>query len=340
MSITLTSSNLRMTKILYAVQATGNGHLSRAKQLMPYLERYGEVDTMISGSNSTLDIGIKKTFTSPGLSLFYKKCGGLNYLQMVTSIKPKRLYNDINTLPVEKYDFVINDFDFITSRACIKKGVRSIQFGHQASFISDYTPRPERNSLIGEFILKKYAKADKYVGLHFMEYDKHIFPPVIKDRIINSNPKNQKHITVYLPSLNQECLQEILESINNVHFHWFLPNHKEITRNKNITYFPISNDLFTESMINCEGVMTGGGFETPAEAFYLKKKLMCIPITDHYEQECNAAAAKQLGAYVIFNMDYKHLESHIRSWLDTPRTNREQKANNIPETLEYIFDMA
>jgi hypothetical protein len=29
-------------KIFYAVQATGNGHISRAIQLMPYLEKLGD----------------------------------------------------------------------------------------------------------------------------------------------------------------------------------------------------------------------------------------------------------------------------------------------------------
>ena len=31
-------------KIFYAIQGTGNGHLSRAEQLYPYLQKYGEVD--------------------------------------------------------------------------------------------------------------------------------------------------------------------------------------------------------------------------------------------------------------------------------------------------------
>jgi len=33
-----------MAKIFYAVQATGNGHVSRAQQLYPYLKQFGEVD--------------------------------------------------------------------------------------------------------------------------------------------------------------------------------------------------------------------------------------------------------------------------------------------------------
>ncbi len=31
-------------KIFYAIQATGNGHIARAIELMPYLQQYGDVD--------------------------------------------------------------------------------------------------------------------------------------------------------------------------------------------------------------------------------------------------------------------------------------------------------
>ena len=41
-------------KIFYAVQATGNGHISRAMELLPYLERYGQVDIFLSGANNSL----------------------------------------------------------------------------------------------------------------------------------------------------------------------------------------------------------------------------------------------------------------------------------------------
>ena len=35
-------------KIFYAVQATGNGHISRAIEILPYLRKYGEVDIFLS----------------------------------------------------------------------------------------------------------------------------------------------------------------------------------------------------------------------------------------------------------------------------------------------------
>ena len=57
-------------KIFYAVQATGNGHVSRAQQLYPYLQKFGEVDFFISGNNANLDFKLPKerTFsTSPSI---------------------------------------------------------------------------------------------------------------------------------------------------------------------------------------------------------------------------------------------------------------------------------
>lgn len=70
-------------KILYAVQATGNGHISRAMQLLPQLEQYGTVDLFLSGNNASLQLNGNVKFRSKGLSLYYTKCGGLSYTGML-----------------------------------------------------------------------------------------------------------------------------------------------------------------------------------------------------------------------------------------------------------------
>jgi hypothetical protein len=36
--------------------------------------------------------------------------------------------------------------------------------------------------------------------------------------------------------------------------------------------------------------LCNAGFETPAEALFMDKKLFVIPIHNQYEQECNACA--------------------------------------------------
>ena len=73
-------------KIFYAIQGTGNGHLSRAVELYPFLKKYGEIDFFLSGSNTNLKNNLPIKYTSKGVSLFYKHTGGLDYLKIIRSL--------------------------------------------------------------------------------------------------------------------------------------------------------------------------------------------------------------------------------------------------------------
>lgn len=324
-------------KIFYAVQATGNGHISRAIQLYPYLQKYGTVDFFLSGNNASLTTGLPIQYKSRGCSLHYSSCGGLDYWNIAKNIEPIRLYKEAKALPLKEYDVVINDFESITSLACKLQNVQSIQFGHQASFISDATPRPEKKSIMGELILKHYAPSPKNIGLHFEKYDSFIYPPIIKDEITNAEPTNLKHITIYLPSFQKDCLEKAFKKVKDVAFHWFLSDVDFRYTEGNITYYPINQKLFNESLISCDGIITGGGFETPAEALYLGKKILSIPIQNHYEQECNAEALKQMGIPVIYEVG-TNFDEIIENWLNSDIQYPSMQANNIPETLEILFD--
>jgi len=46
-------------KILYAIQGTGNGHISRAKDVIPILKQKGEVDILISGNQAEVKLPYK-----------------------------------------------------------------------------------------------------------------------------------------------------------------------------------------------------------------------------------------------------------------------------------------
>lgn len=324
-------------KIFYAIQATGNGHISRAIQLYPYLQKFGTVDFFLSGNNSSLNIDIPVKFKSDGCSLHYSKCGGLNYWDITKNIHPVQMFKDAKSLPLKNYDVVINDFDSITSLACKLQKVHSVQLGHQASFISETTPRPEKKSLMGELILKHYASSSKYIGFHFEKYDSFIYPPIIKDDIINATPKNKDHITVYLPSFQKNCLEKAFAKLPEQEFHWFLNDVKRKYSVGNVTYYPVNQNDFNYSLINCNGIITGGGFETPAEALYLRKKILSIPIRKHYEQECNAAALKKMGVPVIYEVGNDFHEV-IENWLNSATQFPTIQANNIPETLQLLFD--
>lgn len=323
-------------KILYAIQATGNGHISRAIQLLPYLEQLGEVDIFLSGDNYSLTLDYPIKYQSQGVSLYFNECGDLNFFKTFQKAKFRRILKEANELPVEKYDLIINDFEYITARACKIKNRPSVQFGHQASFMSPLVPRPARISKIGEFVLSNFAKSTDYLGLHFQAYDDFVLNPIIKERIINATPKDKGHITVYLPSYLDHCLKDVFHKMSDVEFHWFIAGNKEIRREHNIKYFPIDNHLFSYSLQDCHGIITGGGFETPSEALYLQKKLLSIPITNHYEQQCNAEALRLLGVDTIPHLKVEELEQNIRQWLNKKPANIIIQPNIIRETIDQL----
>jgi len=69
-------------KILYAVQPTGNGHIARAQEIIPILQKYGEVEVIDSGSNAQLSPGFEINYSFRGISLFYSKSGRKSLLQL------------------------------------------------------------------------------------------------------------------------------------------------------------------------------------------------------------------------------------------------------------------
>ena len=320
-------------KIFYAIQGTGNGHLSRAIELYPHLQKYGEVDFFLSGSNAHLNGSIPIKYRSKGLSLFYKNTGGLDYKKMLSSLSLS-VFKDAKKLPVENYDLVINDFDFVTSLACSLKKTPCVHFGHQASFQSKKTPRPLQKNILGNYILENFVKSNHHIGLHFENYDNHIYNPIIKEDIIKASPINDGHITVYLPQYSIEFLQPYFLAQPKFHFEVFTKEVTSISCNKNITYYPINNQQFTSSLIRCYGIITAGGFETPAEAMYLNKKILSIPILNHYEQSCNSVALEKMGVMVLKKIN-KNFAQHFKEWV----TEKKPVKLNLTHTTAEIVDI-
>lgn len=323
-------------KILYAVQATGNGHISRAMELLPYLQHYGKVDLFLSGDNSSLELDVPVKYRSKGLSLYYNCRGGLDYWQIAKAFQLPRLKKEIRELPVEKYQLVINDFEYITAAACAKKKIPSVNFGHQASFQSAHTPRPEKRNGAGEWVLKNYAKASRYIGLHFKQYDDFIFPPVIKKEILDAEPADHRYITVYLPSFCEQQLKDLLLPLTGTRFEVFCRDTTKPYSLRNLHFLPVEKNRFNKSLIHCTGIITGAGFETPAEALHLGKKLMCIPIRGQYEQQCNAAALQEMGVTCLkkIGVDFKE---HFTRWMETPVDIKLQYDNSIEQCLNSLF---
>lgn len=301
-------------KIFYAVQATGNGHISRALEIIPFLKKYGQTDVFLSGNNYSLKNNLPIAYRSKGMSLCYDNNGGIDLKKTIGSIRFKKIYNEAKHLPIEKYDLIINDFECITSLACKIKNIPSVHFGHQASFQSKKVPRPDKKEFIGEWVLKNYANGNRNIGLHFRSYDENIFSPIIKSSILEAKPKDNGHITIYLNHYTDQFIIKYLSSLSNFKFELF-SNHTDSPYTiNNIKVFPVNRELFNQSLITCHGIITGAGFETPAEALYLGKKLMVIPLRGQYEQQCNAKALEEFNVMSIPDFD-EFFPSYFNNWI-------------------------
>lgn len=322
--------------ILYAIQGTGNGHLSRARDLVPRLQAYGKVDLLVSGTQSDIELDYPIRYRYRGLSFVYDRRGGISYLKSGWHTVSTHLIQEVRSLPVKQYDLVLNDFEPVSAWAAKFSGVPCISIGHQASFRSARSPRPNRKDLFGEAVLRYYAPARKAVGFHFQPYDSFIFPPVIRSDVRERVPADRGFFTVYLPAFNEHSLLHLLQQIPEVDWQVFSRYARKQYTLRNIRIHPIDAEAFTESLIHCTGVLTSAGFETPAEALYLGKKLMTIPIKGQYEQACNAAALQLMGVHVVHQIETDFID-HLRQWVWSHMPGRMLFPDMTEQALETAF---
>ena len=324
-------------KILYAIQGTGNGHLSRAMDIIPCLMNHADVSILVSGIQGDLVLPYKLAYKLRGLSFIFGRSGGVDIWKTCVKSNIKKLIKEINSIPVENYDLVINDFEPVSAWACYVKNIPCIGLSHQSAVLSDQTPRTETTDILGKLILKNYAPNTAQYGFHFKAYDENIFTPVIRKQVRDELIHNYGHYTVYLPAYDDSRLIKKLSHFKNVHWDVFSKHNRKPFQIKNVSVQPIHNERFISSMASSEGILCGAGFETPAEALFMKKKLLVVPMKHQYEQQLNAAALSQMGVPVIKNLDDKY-DSVIRNWIDSNSVINVDYPNRTQEIIDRIID--
>lgn len=324
-------------RILYAIQGTGNGHISRARDIIPFLEDKGQLDILISGTEADVELGYPVKYSLKGLSFVFGKKGGIDLAATYKKAKLKRFYDEIKNLPVNDYDMVISDFEPVSAWACRLQKKPCIALSHQAAVLNKKSPRPDNFDPVGKLIAKNYAPATVHYGFHFKAYDSNIFTPVIRTKIRHSISRNKKHYTVYLPAYSDKKIIKVLSEIDGIEWQVFSKSSKKSYVEKNIIVRTIDNDSFIKSMASSAGVLCGAGFETPAEALFLGKKLMVIPMKGQYEQQCNAAALEKMGVPVLKKLRASHIKK-IEKWTKTGKTIPVDFPDITGKIIDQIFD--
>ncbi|MCA1803037.1 MAG: hypothetical protein LC662_11310 [Rhodothermaceae bacterium] len=326
-------------KILYAVQGTGNGHASRASEFIPLFRQHGSVDVLVSGNSVDVDMGQPVSYHLCGISYSFGRKGGIDIPKTLQKLSLMRFYREVRDFPIQRYDLVINDFEPVTAWAAKKAGVPCVALSHQASFLSENTPRPALRNPAAEAVIRYFAPAQSAVGVHFSRYDSFIHTPLIRTAVRNLNPVNRGHVTVYLPAYDDQWLLRFFQAVPGVKWHVFSKSCRSAYTAGNVDVMPVSGDGYLKSLESCHGLMCGAGFEAPAEGLYLGKKLMVIPMKNQYEQKCNAAALSEMGVKVV-NTIRNDFPIRISNWLDQPGTIKPDYADNKWDLVDQVLALA
>ncbi|WP_225000063.1 glycosyltransferase family protein [Cesiribacter sp. SM1] len=302
-------------KILYAVQGTGNGHLSRAREIIPALQKRAEVEVLVSGTQADISLPVPPKYQYHGISFIFGQKGGIDFAATWRRNYLQQIMKEVNSLPVQEYDLVISDFEPISCWASQLKGKTCIGLSNQATILLPGTPRPKHRDPVGEMVLRYYAPTAAAYGFHFQAYQPNIFTPVIRQEVRQLQPSDEGYYTVYLPAHSDELILKVLSAIPDIPWQVFSKHSKKPYRCGNVNIQPIKERAFLESMEGCSGILCAAGFATPAEALFLKKKLMVVPMKYQYEQQCNAAALKAMGVAVLKSFKKKQLP-RILDWLE------------------------
>jgi uncharacterized protein (TIGR00661 family) len=311
-------------KILYAIQGTGNGHLARAEEVIPVLSTYGKLDIFVSGAQADIVLPFRIKYKSKGLSFYFGKNGGVDLIKTFTKNSSKDVFKEISDFPVDKYDLVINDFEPISAWACKRKGIACVSLSHQSALLSPHSPKPTHYDPLGDWILKNYAPTSHHVGFHFSKFDQGIYTPIIRKAMRQTNATQGNHFTVYLPAYDDLKLVPVLLKLPQVRWHIFSKHARKSYHIGKLSVYPVNKEAFEASMTTSSGVLCGAGFETPAEALFLGKKLMVVPMKNQYEQYYNAAALKEIGVPILKNIKKKRVND-ILQWIE----------NSNPIRIEY-----
>jgi uncharacterized protein (TIGR00661 family) len=184
--------------------------------------------------------------------------------------------------------------------------------GHQYLLLSDHFESiPEK--VVDRFLLNINTKitaigSRKLLGLSFRslpnDTKRNIItvPPLLRQEVKSIQPQSGERWLAYLT--HYRLADEIMAwSKQNPEVQldcfWDNPTRKsEYHYSDSLTFHPIDAEKYLTKMTHCAGLISTAGFESVAEAMYLGKPVMMVPVPNHIEQMINAHDGELSGAGV------------------------------------------
>lgn len=303
-------------RILYGIQCTGNGHITRSIALIQELRKYVHVDVLTSGSEAEIAFPFEVKYKCKGLFYHFGKDGGFNIWKTLKHNNLIRLYKEYEQVPAHLYDMVISDFEPLTAWSAKRSWVYSVGVSNQVTLLHPLVPRPDIISPFAKLFLKYFSPTKLNYGLSYEKLAGGLYYPPIRKEIKRLETTSKNYYVVYLPFYGTERIIKHLKKFKSTKWVVFSKHTKKSYKHKNVQIHPINDKKFIGALADCKGVLCSAGFGTTSEAIYLKKKLMVIPMKNQYEQQCNAFMLKDLGVPVIKSLKKKH-HQNISDWLSS-----------------------
>lgn len=321
-------------RILYGVQGTGNGHITRARVMSVALARAGmQVDYLFSGREPERYFNMEPFGDyrlRQGLTLV-TAAGKVLLGKTLVRNNLCRLWRDAGALDLSGYDLVISDFEPVSAWAARRQKVASLGIAHQYAFC--YPVPGVARAPWFKPVLQTIAPVQQAVGVHWHHFDAPILPPLIEPQ---ANPLGyiERQILVYLPFEALDAIKGWLSAIEGYRFVVYCAvNQSE--QHANLQLKPFSRSGFQQDLASCDGVICNAGFGLCSEAIQSGKKLLVKPLANQIEQAANAAALEVLErAQVIRRFDAKTL----LSWLAQPNPAPFPWPDTASALVEWIAD--
>ncbi len=324
-------------KILFGIQATGNGHISRSTEIYKLLQDHPEVtqlDILISGGKSKMSLPFEVNYQYKAFSFYYGKKGKISVLKSIGKASFASFAYALMSVPFRDYDLIISDFEPITLWGAKLFGVKAVGIGNMYSVTSKKFPKSVGTNTT-KFFAHVMCPAKNKIGMHFQKFDDFIYYPVIRSEIRNLSPIEEDYTLVYLNSFTDE---ELINCFNKPIF----GSQQFIIYSKtsdiayevgNCSIKPLDNENFVNDIKRCKNVITAAGFQTVCEALYLGKKLFVIPIKKQTEQLSNARELAAMGVKTATELD----SVEIKNWMDYDKPVKIKFDNDLPQIINAIL---
>lgn len=306
-------------KLLYAVQATGNGHITRARALLPALQQAGiSVDFLFSGRprERLFDMQCFGDFQHRTGFTFVTREGRVRGWETCKTARISEFIADVRSLDLSDYDLLLNDFEPVSAWAARRQKLPSLGLAHQ------YALRYPLPGITHAFWLKPamdlFTPLDRYLGVHWQSFGQAILPPLLSlsGQSTATAIEPAPFVLVYLPFESTEQVISWLQPLSEQPFRIYA-DVSEAMQYGHIDVRPLCRQAFPEDLKRSQGVICNTGFGLCSEALLLGKKLLTKPLKGQIEQYSNACILQQMQrAEVMYEFDL----GRVRDWLGGPES--------------------